>query len=418
MEASKETLQKVFKILEKQGFFEKQKQGTVDFEQGFFEKLAQEITDEKRRSAEKQKLEAEEALTEPMDTGVVVQSNKLIEAHYRQQYTSHEQKMMLWVMTEIHKEDYFSKEYKHKTLTISAKEYAERVGIHPKDVYERAKAIGSNLARKIISIDTDEGWKVFHWIESMEYKNGEIQVLISPTIIPYIIDLKEQFTAFRLENVLYLNSTHAIKLYQILAQYKKIGERIITVDNLRSMLGVGDVKIYRYFGDIKRRILEISMREINKKTDLSVSFSEIKRSRKVVAVKFKITQKPNQEAQAKKEFERRLLQRLEGDSVKQLFQNHGFNQASVQAEFKKFLDEEIINYDPQSSRPIEIRKKEKATEEDNNKQRKDEVRAEQEQRSMREARSKPHISTENSKLLKKTIKDLGKRATEEDNNKQ
>ena len=70
----------------------------------------------------------------------------------------------------------------------------------------------------------------------------------------------------------------------------------------------------------------------------------------------------------KKEFEKHLLQLPEGDSVKAQYQNHGFAQALVQAEFKKFLDEDLINYDPKSSRPIE--KKEKVEEEDNNKQRK------------------------------------------------
>jgi plasmid replication initiation protein len=353
---NEETLRQVFKVLEKQGFFEKLKQEVTDFEPGFFGKLSQEVTDEKRRRDEKQEREARKAQTEDMGTDIVVQSNKLIEAHYKQQYTLHEQKMMLWVVSEIHKEDYFGRKHEYKTITIPAKEYAELLGIHPKDIYKRAREIGSGLARKIISIDTDEGWKVFHWVESMEYKNGEIQVLISPTIIPYLIDLKEKFTAFKLENILYLNSTHAIKLYQILAQYKKIGERVITVGKLKSLLGVGNTKIYRYFGEIKRRILKISMREINEKTDLIMSFSEIKeKNKKVVAIKFKITQKPNQEAQAKKAFEKHLLQLPEGDSLKALFQNHGFDQSIVKQEFKKFLDEGIINYDPKSSKPVNVK---------------------------------------------------------------
>jgi len=54
----------------------------------------------------------------------------------------------------------------------------------------------------------------------------------------------------------------------------------------------------QWYGAIKQRILEISKREINKKTDLTLSYSEIKKGRKVEAIKFKITQKKNQEAKS------------------------------------------------------------------------------------------------------------------------
>ncbi len=295
-----------------------------------------------------------------MKNDIVVQSNKLIESHYKQQYTVQEQRMVLWVISEIHKEDYFIGEYKYKTITVSAQKYAELVGIDIKDVYKRAQEIGDNLMQKVITIKTDkgenQGWEMFHWVESMKYDGGIIEVLISPKIIPYIIDLKEKFTSFRLENVLYLRSSHAIKLYQILAQYKQIGEREITIDDLKSMLGVNDEKTYKLFGAIKRRILEISKREINAKTDLIISYSLIKRSRKVIAIKFKITQKPNQEAQAKKEFEKYILQLPEGNSLKAMFQNYGFDQTIVKTEFQKFLLEEVLDYDNESSKPIKMKK--------------------------------------------------------------
>ena len=80
-----------------------------------------------------------------------------------------------------------------------------------------------------------------------------------------------------------------IKLYQLLAQYKNKpgGEREITLENLKSMLGISNEKTYKLFGDVKRKILEISKREINEKTDLIISYSEIKTGRKVTSIKFK-----------------------------------------------------------------------------------------------------------------------------------
>jgi len=296
---------------------------------------------------------------------VVLQSNKLIEAHYKQQYSVQEQRMVLWVISEINKEEYYAKNrdpehgYKHKEIIISAKKYAELMDITVDDIYKRSKEIGNNLMQKVLTISTDDGgWKMLHWMEVMEYikKTSSIRVSISPEIIPYIIELKEAFTQFKLENILYLRSSYAIKLYQILAQYKRIGEREITIENLKSMLGISNQKAYELFSKIKTKILNISKREINAKTDLTISYSEIKLSRKVFAIKFKITQKPNQETQAKKEFEKYISQLPDGDNLKALFQTYGFDQSSIKIKFQKFSTEQIVDYNPESPKPIILKK--------------------------------------------------------------
>jgi plasmid replication initiation protein len=294
-----------------------------------------------------------------MENNIVVQSNKLVEAHYKQQYTVQEQRMVLWVISEIHKEEYFlMNPHEQKKIKISAQKYAELMDIDIADVYKRTQEIGDNLMQKVITIKTDNGWEMFHWVDIMKYHKGTaiIEVAISSAIIPYIIDLKEKFTVFKLENILYLNSSYAIKLYQILAQYKQIGEREIAVDEIKNMLGINEQKTYKLFAKIKVKVLEISKREINEKTDLTISYSTIKTGKKITSIKFKITQKPNQEIQAKKEFEKYISQLPEGNNLKAMFQNYGFNQASIKIEFQKFSLEKIINYDPLSSKPLRMKK--------------------------------------------------------------
>lgn len=228
-----------------------------------------------------------------MKKNLVVQSNSLIEAHYKQTYTVQELRTVLWVISEIHKKDFFNpKKYEHTSIEISTKQYAELMGISVKNVYRDAEKIADELGSKRFTMKTRNGWINLGWISSMEYKHmeGIIRVTISPDLLPYIIDLK-QYTSFRLENILNLGSSHAIKLYQLLVQYKKIGERVINLDDLRSILGISDTKSYFAYKSIKQRILEISKREINDKTDLNISYAEIKRGRKVESIKFKIIPK-------------------------------------------------------------------------------------------------------------------------------
>ena len=156
---------------------------------------------------------------------VVSQANALIEAHYKQTYTVQELRTVLWMISEIHKEDFFKpKKYEHKSIVISAKRYAELMGINVDNVYRDAKKIADDLGSKRFTIPTPTGWINLGWISSMEYKQGEgtIRVLVSPDLLPYIIDLKKNrnFTSFLLENILHLGSAHAIKIYQLLKQFK------------------------------------------------------------------------------------------------------------------------------------------------------------------------------------------------------
>lgn len=234
----------------------------------------------------------------------VFQSNELIEAHYKQEYSVQEQRTILWIISEIHRKNYFAKranKYCEPSLAvrITAKDYAKLMNIPVKNVYRDAQKISKNLMEKVIKIENKNGWKMFHWVSSMEYINQEavIEATLANDIVPYIIDL-ERYTEFKLENILYINSSHAIKIYQLLAQYKTSGERTISVTDLRYILGISTLKTYEWYGAIKQRILEISKREINEKTDLSISYSEIKKGRKVEAIKFKITQKKTQETKA------------------------------------------------------------------------------------------------------------------------
>lgn len=228
---------------------------------------------------------------------VVVQSNKLIEAHYKQEYTIQEQRTVLWLVGRVHKEDYiYHRKNELKTITISASEYANLMDIPVSHVYRDAKKIGKSLMDKVLAIEDAESksWLLVHWVSSMEYKNGVISVDIHPRLIPYLIDLQDKFTSFKLENILYLNSAHAIKLYQILSQYKVSGERTITLDDLRLMFGISEMKTYERYNAIKEKILEISQREINAKTDITFSYKADKDGRKVTSITFKITSKPKE----------------------------------------------------------------------------------------------------------------------------
>lgn len=114
-----------------------------------------------------------------------------------------------------------------------------------------------------------------------------------PLLKPFLLELSNKFTSYRLANVIKLKSTYAIRIYELLKQYEDLKERTISLENLRYYLDAMD--IYPNYANFKQRVLKPSQKNWIK-TDISFEFEEIKLGRKVqksnllsVAKKRKIT---------------------------------------------------------------------------------------------------------------------------------
>ncbi|WP_016680908.1 replication initiation protein, partial [Yersinia pestis] len=81
-----------------------------------------------------------------------------------------------------------------------------------------------------------------------------------------------------------LKRTYSIRIYELLMQFKSIGERIISVEDFRSMLGLDEK--YKEFPILNRAVIKPALKELNEKSDLTVFVESIKNGRKVVALRF------------------------------------------------------------------------------------------------------------------------------------
>ena len=114
-----------------------------------------------------------------------------------------------------------------------------------------------------------------------------IEISCNDMMLPYLFELKSNYTSYMLKNIIKLNSVSKIRLYEILKQYQKIGNVKIGLDDLQKMMCV---KV-SLFNDFKLKRLEPAIKDINEYTDIMVSYEKILSCRKVVALKFTITKK-------------------------------------------------------------------------------------------------------------------------------
>lgn len=137
--------------------------------------------------------------------------------------------------------------------------------------------------------------------------NDEVLIRFSPEIIPYLVNLKKNFTQHALSDIAELNSKYSIILYRWLSmnynQYEhysvKGGRRAeqveayrnptITVKELRLMTDT--VNEYKKFPDFSIWVLDKSFEEINAHTSFNVTYDKIKKGRSIDSIVFHIEKK-------------------------------------------------------------------------------------------------------------------------------
>ncbi|MBT2687781.1 replication initiation protein [Bacillus sp. ISL-47] len=221
-------------------------------------------------------------LTEKVEANkdnLVTKSNMLIEANYKLGVV--EQKIILCLASNIHPAD-----SDFTTYTLPIKEFTHLLGLKGTPKYTELRRITKELMQKVFEVRISRKVIQVSWLSYVAYNEteGTIDIRFDPFLRPYLLELKREFTSYKLENVVKLKSSYAIRLYELLKQYERLQERMFYLCELRKMLGAED--IYPAYGNFKQRVLVPAQKELEKKTDISFQIEEIKAGRKVEKVKF------------------------------------------------------------------------------------------------------------------------------------
>lgn len=217
----------------------------------------------------------------------VVKSNALVEARYR--LSLQESQVILWLLTQIRPED---EDFKSHKLEIS--EFAKLSQVSSGNKYTELRRIIKHLMQRVMEIHEPETGEIIQaaWLSSARYqiKQGCVLLEFSPLLKPYLLQLKSHFTKIDIIDTLKLKSIYAIRIFELLLQYSHIGSREISVADLRAYCGIEETEYKDYF-DLKRYVIKRATDEINTKTEYNVDYTEIKQSRKIVAIEWTIAKK-------------------------------------------------------------------------------------------------------------------------------
>ena len=246
-----------------------------------------------RTKEEKQKKEAVTGLELISNRGYsVVKDNKLIQNVTRRKYELSvlEQKVLCFILSKIKPAEDITSEPEY-TYQFNIRDFCRVCGIDYDNGknYKNVKAALDKLADNSFWLDYGEGEFRFQWIVTPDIRKGQgvIEVEIPKKVMPYLWNLSEKFTAYQLYNILALKSSYSIMLYELFKSYAWKKTIVLSLDDLRKYLGLDETK-YKEYKALRRAVIERSIAEIEKYTDLRITFEPVRKGRYYVALEFHI----------------------------------------------------------------------------------------------------------------------------------
>lgn len=228
-------------------------------------------------------------------TNLIVKDNALVEASHR--LGEVEQRLILLAILKARNECTTIEELKGKELMIHADDYVQKFGINRQMSYKALKkaVLGLFEAKWGYKYVNEKGNKVVRYerfTQSAQYIEGEgvVSFKFADAIIPMLIELGRRFTSYEVEQVAQLSSQYSMRLYEFFVRHldnKKTGKGWldISLEELRFRLGLLPTE-YDRMDNFKRKILDYSVNEINKNTNLSVSYEQKKQGRVITGFVF------------------------------------------------------------------------------------------------------------------------------------
>lgn len=230
---------------------------------------------------------------------LIVKDNALIEASHK--LSEVEQRLILLAILKGRSYCDSVEQLKGKELIIHADDYINHFGATRQGAYKALKQAVMGLYRaewgyKYITEKGEQRVRYERFTQSADYGEGEgtVSFKFADAIIPMLVELERRFTVYEIEQVSQLSSGYAMRLYEFCIQHldKNTGKGWleISLNELRFRFGLLPTE-YKVMCDFKKGVLDLSLKQINENTDLSVTYTQKKQGRNITGFVFKFKRK-------------------------------------------------------------------------------------------------------------------------------
>ena len=220
----------------------------------------------------------------------VTKSNSLARGYYRFNLT--EKRVMEALISQLNPQSKMLSQL--QVLELKATDYAKTFNVSKKNAYEQIESAVHSLMHRVFSVSRGNDREEFTLMSNAKYSSGDGKIICSfnSYVTPDLIGLKNKFLKYPLEVAVNFKSSYTWRIYEILVSWAKdpkvtygvlAGWCTIEIKEFRQMLGIP--KSYK-FNDIKRRVLELSQKELKDNAKIEFDVEYIKTGRKITHLKF------------------------------------------------------------------------------------------------------------------------------------
>ena len=178
------------------------------------------------------------------------------------------------------------------SILISAQQFAEECGIKVNSAYKQIELASKKLVDRSFSYTNEKGKKVYsNWVIDATYEDAGVSLRFTSVVLMMlkILDKYNPYTRYKKDVVLKLKKDYSIDFYHLAKKSEKLGNFELTIDSMFIEFGLPES--YRDLRNLKRRVLKDPIDEINKHTDIDLTYEPIKKGRSVVGFKFTVREK-------------------------------------------------------------------------------------------------------------------------------
>jgi plasmid replication initiation protein len=225
---------------------------------------------------------------------LVVKHNRLVEASYRLDLSEQRLVLLAIVCARESGQSITSETW----LEVKASDYVQICGLTQTSGYKSLKIASDNLFHRFVQLNVNDPVSgkpsilKTRWVNACLYveQMALVRLRLSTEIIPYVSDLESNFTSYQLKNVAQMTSVYAIRLYELLAQYRLLSERYLSLVELKNYLDANEPS-YERIDNFRRKVLDKAVQQINQYTDLIVTCTPRREGRSIAGFDFVLVQK-------------------------------------------------------------------------------------------------------------------------------
>lgn len=238
---------------------------------------------------------------------LIIKDNALVQASHK--LSEVEQRLILLAILKIREAGDTIEACRGREITIHADDYIRTFGVDRQTAYRALKSavLGVFEAKwGYQAINSRGNLEVVYerFTQNAVYVTAEacVRFRFADAIIPFLVQLEKNFTAYEINEVAKLSSRYSMRLYEMLMQFydrkNKKGWMTISLADLRFRMGLLSHE-YELMSNFKKFVLDLSVKQINEHTHLDVHYTQEKKGRSISGFKFIFEEKKQKKSEPK-----------------------------------------------------------------------------------------------------------------------